>query len=304
MSFFKIQNSNLEPIKKVNFKYEKDLQKLTEKNLEKIFNLQFVETEFAVDNLRIDTLAYNKETKSFVIIEYKRDKKYSVIDQGFSYLSILLNNKADFVLKYNENLNANLKKADVDWSQTLVIFIAPSFTTYQLKSIEFNNLTFELWEVSKFNNGTISFDKVNVSKNKESINTLNPKNTKVTKVIKKYKESRHLRNKSKKVKEIYNKIKEDIFEYTDVEIVILKHYLAIKINKKNICEIVLYKNHIIVWIDLEFDNIKDSLNKVKDFSNVGHLGTGNCKIQINEIDEVPYFMELFKQSYDEKLYYI
>jgi len=301
MSLYQIQNSNLEPIKKVNFKYEKDLQKLTEKNLEKIFNLQFVETEFAVDNLRIDTLAYNKETSSFVIIEYKRDKNYSVIDQGFSYLSILLNNKAEFVLKYNENLNANLKKADVDWSQTLVIFIAPSFTTYQLKSVEFNDLAFELWEVSKFNNGIILFDKVNVSENKESINTLNPKNTKVTKEIKKYKESRHLRKKSKKVKEIYNKIKENILEYNDVEIVVLKHYFAVKINKKNICEIALLKNHITIWIDLEFDSIKDSLNKVQDVSNVGHWGTGNCKIQINEIDEVPYFMELFKQSYDEKL---
>lgn len=135
------------------------MQKLTEQNLEQLFNLQFVETEFSVDNLRIDTLAYNKETCSFVIIEYKRDKNYSVIDQGYSYLSVLLNNKAEFVLKYNENLNVNLKKTDVDWSQTLVMFIAPSFTPYQLKSVEFNDLAFELWEVSKFNNDTILFDK-------------------------------------------------------------------------------------------------------------------------------------------------
>lgn len=301
MTLFQIKNNNLEPIKKVNFKYEKDLQKLTEQNLEKLFNLQFVETEFSVDNLRIDTLAYNKETSSFVIIEYKRDKNYSVIDQGYSYLSILLNNKAEFVLKYNENLNANLKKSDVDWSQTIVMFIAPSFTQYQLKSVEFNDLAFELWEVSKFNNDTILFDKVNVSENKASINTLNPKNTKVTKEIKKYKESRHLRKKSKKVKEIYQKLKEKISEYDDVEIVVLKHYFAVKVNKKNVCEIAILKNYITVWIDLEFEKINDSLNKVSDVSEVGHWGTGNCKIQINEIDDVPYFMELFKQSYEDKL---
>ena len=53
MSLYQIKNNNLEPIKKVNFKYEKDLQKLTEQNLEKLFNLQFVETEFSVDNLRM-----------------------------------------------------------------------------------------------------------------------------------------------------------------------------------------------------------------------------------------------------------
>lgn len=301
MSLYQIENNKLKPIKKAIFKYEKDLQKLTEQNLETLFNLQFVETEFSVDNLRIDTLAYNKETSSFVIIEYKRDKNYSVIDQGYSYLSILLNNKAEFVLKYNENLNKNLKKTDVDWSQTTVMFIAPSFTSYQLKSVEFNDLAFELWEVSKFNNDTVLFDKVNVSENKASINTLNRKDNKVTNEIKKYKESRHLRKKSKKVKEIYEKIKENVSEYDDVEIVVLKHYITVKTNKKNICEIVLLKNQLKIWIDLKFEEINDPLNKVIDVSDIGHWGTGNCKIEISTIDDVPYFMELFKQSYNEKI---
>lgn len=301
MSLYQIENNKLKPIKKAIFKYEKDLQKLTEQNLETLFNLQFVETEFSVDNLRIDTLAYNKETSSFVIIEYKRDKNYSVIDQGYSYLSILLNNKAEFVLKYNENLNKNLKKTDVDWSQTTVMFIAPSFTSYQLKSVEFNDLAFELWEVSKFNNDTVLFDKVNVSENKASINTLNRKDNKVTNEIKKYKESRHLRKKSKKVKEIYEKIKENVSEYDDVEIVVLKHYITVKTNKKNICEIALLKNQLKIWIDLKFEEINDPLNKVIDVSDIGHWGTGNCKIEISKIDDVPYFMELFKQSYNEKI---
>ena len=301
MSLYQIKNNKLKPIKKVIFKYEKDLQKLTEQNLETLFNLEFVETEFSVDNLRIDTLAYNKETNSFVIIEYKRDKNYSVIDQGYSYLSILLNNKAEFVLKYNENLNENLKKTDVDWSQTIVMFIAPSFTPYQLKSVEFNDLAFELWEVSKFNNNTVLFDKVNVSENKASIKTLNKRDNKVTKEIKKYNESSHLRKKPKRVKEIYEKIKENISGYDDIEMIILKHYIAVKMNKKNVCEIALFKNHLNIWIDLYFKNINDPLNKVTDVSNIGHWGTGDCNIIINEIDEVPYFMELFEQSYNEKL---
>lgn len=86
-----------------------------------------------------------------------------------------------------------------------------------------------------------------------------------------------------------------------MEIAILKHYIAIKVNKKNVCEIAIYKNNIKVWIDLEFETINDSLNKVSDVSNIGHHGTGNCMIKINEIDDVHYFMELFKQSYDEKI---
>ena len=37
--------------------------------------------------------------KSFVIIEYKKGKRYSVIDQGYAYLNTLLAHKGDFVLK-------------------------------------------------------------------------------------------------------------------------------------------------------------------------------------------------------------
>lgn len=48
------------------------MQKLTENNLDSIFGLEFIATEFQLHNLRIDTLAFDNETSSFVIIEYKR----------------------------------------------------------------------------------------------------------------------------------------------------------------------------------------------------------------------------------------
>ena len=302
MTLYQINNEKLDHIKKVNFDYEKDLQKLTENNLEELFNLQFVETEFQVDNLRIDTLAFNLESNSFVIIEYKNSKNYSVIDQGYSYLSLLLNNKAEFVLKYNENMNVNLKKSDVDWSQTIVMFIAPSFTTYQLKSVEFNDLAFELWKVSKFSNDTVLFDKVNVSENKASINTVKNNKTEVTKQIKKYTESRLLRKKSKKSKELYNTLKERIInQYEDIEIVPLKLYMAFKLNKKNVISVAIQKNYLNIWIDLKFNQINDPLNKIEDVSDKGHWGTGDCYFKFENIDDIEYFLTLFKQAYESKL---
>ena len=64
-----------------------------------------MKSEFTLHNFRIDTLAFDEESKSFVIIEYKKDKSFSVVDQGYAYLSLMLNNKADFILEYNESLN-------------------------------------------------------------------------------------------------------------------------------------------------------------------------------------------------------
>lgn len=130
MALFKIENNdNLEQIKELPFKLEKEIQDLTEKNIKTIFGLEFVRSEFGLNNFRIDTLAFDKDSASFVIIEYKRDKNFSVIDQGYAYLSLMLNNKADFILEYNENNKDTLKRDDIDWSQSRVLFISPSFTT-------------------------------------------------------------------------------------------------------------------------------------------------------------------------------
>lgn len=158
MDLYELRNENeLKSLKEQYFKLEKEMQTLTEKNLKNVFALIPIRSEFSLNNFRIDTLAFDNETNSFVIIEYKKDRNFSVIDQGFTYLSLMLNNKADFILEYNETQDNTLKKDDVDWSQSRVIFISPSFTRYQKESINFKDLPIELWEIKKFANNIISF---------------------------------------------------------------------------------------------------------------------------------------------------
>ncbi len=83
MPIYKITKGKLTSIEEKKINLEVDLQKLVEKNLEIIFGLKFVSSEFSLKNFRIDTLAFDEENKAFVIIEYKRDRNFSVIDQGF-----------------------------------------------------------------------------------------------------------------------------------------------------------------------------------------------------------------------------
>ena len=131
------------------FALEREIQVLFEHNLHTVFNLQFVASELTVEKFRIDTLAYDEENNSFVIIEYKKGHSYSVVDQGYSYLSVMLNNKADFILEYNERMDQSLRRDDVDWSASRVIFVSQSFNTYQKNSVNFKNIPFELWEVRR-----------------------------------------------------------------------------------------------------------------------------------------------------------
>ena|SRR5258706_12620530 len=121
---FAIKDKTLIPVKETKVSLEKVIQKLTEENLETIFGYKFVASEMRVDNFRFDTLAWDPENKAFIIIiEYKRDKNFSIVDQGFSYLSTLLNKKAEFIVEYNENMKDTLRRDDVDWTQTRIVFI-------------------------------------------------------------------------------------------------------------------------------------------------------------------------------------
>ena len=92
MALIKVKGKSLGQIHEVPFKLERDLQALVEDNLVLILGLQFVRHEFTLANPRVDTLAYDTDSKSFAIIEYKKDRNFSVIDQGMSYLGLLLNN--------------------------------------------------------------------------------------------------------------------------------------------------------------------------------------------------------------------
>ena len=171
MNLYKSSTDGLLELGREKFALEREIQALVEHNLHTIFSLQFVASELTIDNFRIDTLSYDEESNSFVIIEYKKGHSYSVVDQGYSYLSVMLNNKADFILEYNERMDQSLRRDDVDWSASRVIFVSQSFNTYQKNSVNFKNIPFELWEVRRFEEGIISFNQYQ-SESKQDINLI------------------------------------------------------------------------------------------------------------------------------------
>ena len=252
MANYKINSNKLELIKENPFKLEKEIQTLTEKNLKLIFGLDFVKSEFSLNNFRIDTLAFDHDASAFVIIEYKRDKNFSVIDQGYAYLSLMLNNKADFILEYNECGQSVLKRNDVDWSQSKVIFVSPSFTTYQREAINFKDLPIELWEVKRYDNETINYSQIQTSGAQESVKTISRDDDiveAVNKEIKVYTEKEHLEVASPEILELYETIKNAITNLDGIELKPTKKYIAF-VSGSNIADIHVQKKALKMWIFL------------------------------------------------------
>jgi predicted transport protein len=298
MALFKI-DGKLKAIKTIPFKLEKEIQDLTERDLDSILGLDFVKSEFSMNGFRLDTLAFDNETNAFVIIEYKRDKNFSVIDQGYAYLSLMLNNKADFILEYNEIKSKTLKRSDIDWSQSRVLFISTKFTNYQREAINFKDLPIELWEVKRYENNTISYEKIEKSGAQESIKTISKSDNEIDKVtseIKVYSESDHLANVSDETKDLYDKLKSAILNFDNVEVKAKAKYIAF-VAGSNFIDIHPQKKAVKIWLNLSKGDLDDPRGITRDVSATGHWGNGDYEIQITNDENIDYIMSLVKQSY-------
>ncbi len=297
MALFKIEKT-LNYIEEKPFRLEKEIQDLTEQNLKIILDLEFVKSEFALNNFRIDTLAFDIEANAFVIIEYKRDKNFSVIDQGYAYLSLMLNNKADFILEFNESQNRMLKRTDVDWSQSRVLFVSPKFTNYQREAINFKDLPIELWEIKRFENATVSFEQIQKAGAQESIKTISKTDNtidKVAKEIKVYSEEEHLERANEEIKELYEKVKNAILNFDSIEVKPKKKYIAF-VAGRNVIDIHPQKKALKMWINMSIGELDDPKGITRDVSTTGHWGNGDYELQINSDEDLEYILSLIKQS--------
>jgi len=282
MDLYRLKNKRLEQLEPAPFNLEKDIQSLIEENCNEIFNLRFVKTEFSIQNYRIDSLCFDEESKSFVIVEYKKNHSYSVIDQGFSYLSTMLNNKADFVLEFNESTGENLKREEVDWSQSRVIFVSPSFNTFQKDSVNFKDIPFELWEIKKYNNGLIGLNQIS-SKSKESIKTVKKTQQKVLSEVKVNEESSLLDKTNANIQQLYEDIKGVASGWDDFNFRVKTSYIAFfRGNKAKI-----------------FLNIQKSKIKIHLLRRVDYKGNVNSTPVKYEIDDPKSIFELKKNEYKE-----
>jgi len=301
MQLYKNNKQSFLSLKEIPFKLEKDIQTLFEQNLELITNLKLIKSEFIIKNNRIDTLAFDEESKAFVIIEYKRNQSYSVFDQGVSYLNLMLQYGADFIMEYNESQNIALKRNDVDWSQSRIIFVSPSFNDFQKRATDFKDLAIELWEIKQLENDVVVINPIKKSKSAPSIKQIqqndNSDISKVSKEIKVFTEEDHLNNKTDDIIELYENYKNAILNLsTDIEIKPQKWYIAYK-KQKNIVDIEIQSKALKLWINLKKGQLNDSKKIMRDVSILkGHNGNGDYEITVKDTENLEYIMSLVKQA--------
>jgi predicted transport protein len=165
LPIFKIAGKKVEKIKPTQFSgsdKEKQLQTLIESNLETLFDMTFVFSEFSTTHGgRIDTLAIDTDKRP-VIIEYKADKSATVLLQGLYYMDWLVENKAEFEKVVRSRL---AKEIPINWSSGVrLVLIARSFEIWDKFAVNRIKEEVELYEYTLYENNELKLDKTTLPK--------------------------------------------------------------------------------------------------------------------------------------------
>ena len=307
MAIFEINNGTAKSIRLSDFKLEKDLQKVIEKNLETIFNCRFIATEFSTGSLhsgRIDTLAISEDNNP-VIIEYKKVASSELINQSLYYLHWIIDHRGDYQVAVNKALGSHM---EVDWSEVRVICLAPEYKKYDLHAAQVMGANIELWQYKLYENNILNLEEV--FKRSEAITEMeqdtgrikNPimveagRKAAITRRTGVYTVDEHLENLSEPFLELFNAVRDHIRGLdSSVEETPKKDYIAYKTSQNFVC-LETRKNKLILYLKINPEEINPLPAEARDVRNIGHFGTGDFELTLRSMDEFERTKDLIDRS--------
>lgn len=311
LKIFKSNSDGLTEIKENSedklFDYEKHIQTLIEKNIDTIFpELEFVQTEFTLLELRIDSVCFNNETNSFTIIEYKNVKHGGVIDQGMAYLDLLEKNREAFILLYQKQKGKLLE--DVNWEETKVIVISPEFTPHQLRASFRTNDPIELWNIRRFNDETITLEKIHDKEKQIRRKLVKHESITLTDDL----EENYLSGKyvapiiPEETKKLFFNLKESILnKFSELESKQRKQYLGFYLieNGRAVCTIEAQAKQLRLDYCTSRKDVLPEIEFIRymrhpDGKRIGHFGTGDYESIIRNDDDIEKTLPLIEKIYE------
>lgn len=303
IKLFRLSEDNVEELIGQSVAVEKSLQHIIERHLETFLGVRFLASEYITGKKhagRIDTLGID-ENNSPVIIEYKRSVNENVINQGLFYLDWLLDHKAEFELMILRKYGSSVADT-IDWSSPRLLCIAGGFTKYDEHAVQQINRNIELYQYKHYSDGFILLDLVNATtaqtvhiSDEVSIPTSTTnRNTKVKTV------SDYIEQANAELSDRYETLKAYLMTLgDDVQMKILKHYIAFKRIKNFACvEIHPGTGKILLYLKVKPDTVTLEPDFTRDVSNIGHFGTGDLEVVISNDEDIEKAKRYINMSYD------
>lgn len=298
MAIFKETQGILKKLDPLLLDREKNLQKLVGDNLMEVLDLHFLATEYITTfGGRIDTLAVDTNGAP-VIIEYKRNRNDSVINQALSYLKWLKAQKPEFfqMLMINKLGQTVADTIELDWNNPRVICIAESYSKFDIDTVEVVPLRIELFKYRYYEQGIFALESLNVpeavsTKATISIESIEPASTTSSVAL--------LRDKgNEEIRKLFDALQEQIISLDEsIEEKTTSLYIAYRA-PKNFAEIYINKNQLKIFLrPIDYNDPQNRVEKIPD----GYNWTLNKRVYLNSFNDLEYVVGLIEQSYKNVL---
>jgi predicted transport protein len=278
---------------------EKSLQNLVEANLEALLGVRFLASEFATnEGGRMDTLGID-ENNSPVVIEYKRSSNENVINQGLYYLDWLMGHRKDFEWIVLEKLGKDAAKV-VDWSGPRLICIAGDFGKYDEHAVKQMNRNISLIRYRKFESDLLLLEQLTTASAKGAAVSpiLTGNGTAVGKPN--YKTiAEQMAEAPQSLLDLYQLLSDYMLALgDDVELKTTAYYVAFR-RIKNFASLE-FRNQakkLLVFVKVNPDAVALEPGFTRDVRGIGHFGTGDLEITIQNSADFEKAKSLLDQSY-------
>ena len=273
---------------------ERELQTLIEKNMETLFGVRFLKSEYSITNGRMDSIGID-ENNCPVIFEYKRSSNENVINQGLFYLDWLLDHKADFKLLVIEKMGREAAEL-IDWSVPCVICVANDFTKYDVHAVNQMQRNIKLVKYRKYDNELILFEYLNTPvvqpMNRADAEEQRRGNGQKTHIEKLAAAPAPLRTLYEDICNYIESLGDDIVSNQ------LTLYLAYKKVQNLVC-IEIYSRQLILYLKLNPDTVNLEEGFTRDMRNIGHYGTGDLQVIVKSSGDFEKAKKLIERAYSE-----
>jgi predicted transport protein len=301
LKIFRITNGIAEEVIGGSVALERSLQTLIEANMETLFGVRFVATEFTTGQKhrgRIDSLGLD-ENGSPVIFEYKRSLNENVINQGLFYLDWLLDHRGDFTVLVQQRLGSEVAKS-VDFANPRLVCVAIDFTRYDEHAIAQINRSIELVRYRDYQGSMLALDLVSkvASTTDARIETSEgrARSTKgsVVKTVTQYLDQAPV-----ELKDLYGELDAQLVALgDDVTKKATQLYIAYRRIKNFACvEVHPQSGKLLVFVKVNPDSVPLVEGFTRDVRHIGHFGTGDLEITLKSSADLAQASQLIALSY-------
>lgn len=286
---------------------EKALQNLIEHQMQTLLGVRFLATEYATGKThkgRIDSLGLD-ENGCPVIIEYKRDSKENVINQGLFYLDWLMDHKAEFRWLVMEKLGKEAAQ-DIAWEGTRLLCIAADFTRYDQHAVQQIPRNIELLRYKLFGDDLLLLELVNAQSVPDATavkTTTAPTggaptdDTRPRTASKDKTPAEQLELATPEIRELHAQTTAYLMALgDDVQEKPLKLYTAFR-RLKNFACVIPYPNRLLVMLKLDPTTVNLEEGFSRDMREIGHWGTGDLELYLKTLADLDRAKPLIDRSY-------